>query len=182
MRPASLFTIILKVFGLFILKDLLIALPGLLTGLSFIVENSINVSTWFVLAQVLTFLIYFLLIYLLVFRTEWVIEKLRLTRGFADEPMPFPLEPVTVLTIVVMIIGGIIVIDAIPELVNQVLAYARKNDSPFTQQSGTVKDVLIALLKLAMGLFLLGYTRQIVAFIESRRKKVPAPIQDQGEE
>jgi hypothetical protein len=63
-----------------------------------------------------------------------------------------------------------------------VLAYARKNDSPFTQQSGTVKDVLIALLKLAMGLFLLGYTRQIVAFIESRRKKIPEPLPDPTEE
>jgi hypothetical protein len=107
---------------------------------------------------------------------------LRLTREFQDEPMPFPIEPVTVLTIVVMIIGGIIVIDAIPELVNQVLAYARKNESPFGQPAGTVKDVLIALLKLAIGLFLLGYTRQIVAFIESRRKKTPEPIQDQTKE
>src|SRR5215207_7076720 len=171
MRPVILFSIILKVLGLFVLKDLLVALPGLLTGLSFIMENDFNLSTSFVIAQVLTFFIYFGLIYVLLFRTRWVTEQLKLTKEFGDEPLNFPINPATVLTIAVMIIGGLIVIDIIPIVVNQFLQYLHRRQAPMGIQNNGLQDVFIALLKLIIGLLLLTNTRQVVQFIERRRKK-----------
>jgi len=174
MSPRSLFNIILKIFGLFLIKDMLVAIPEVLAtatlmfsygneGLSFF-------STFLVL---LTISIYILITYCLVFRTGWVIDYLKLENGFSQEKLQFNLHRSVVLAIAVIVIGGLLVIAGIPQLVGQIANYVQDrglNSGALYTALPNYTFLIIYSCQVLIGLLMIGYQRQIVLLIESRRK------------
>ena len=82
MTPRSLFNIILKILGIFFIKDFLVALPQLLSTFSFIfIADSFGERIITFLSIILMIAIYGAIAYFLIFKTEILIDKLKLDRG-----------------------------------------------------------------------------------------------------
>ena len=127
MTARNLFSIILKVLALFFIRDFFSMLPQLFTLISMSGYGEfMNEETGFIspiIATILSIGAYGLMAYALLFRTEWVIDTLRMEKGFTKEHLPLNVHRSTVLTIAVIIVGALLVLNAIPELLAQLILY-----------------------------------------------------------
>src|SRR4051812_37520501 len=115
MTTRSLFNIILKVLGIFYLKDVVATIPQLLSVfLYFTKADSALEGIWTFLLTIVILVVYILISYYLIFRSELIINKLKLDQGFDQETIPLNIHRSTILSISIIIIGGLMVAETIP--------------------------------------------------------------------
>jgi hypothetical protein len=180
MTPRSLWTILIKILGIYIILDSLTGIPAFLsTIISFRSMIQITGTTDVVLFQFGYYLVviitYGFICWLSLFKTDWLIDKLILDKGYQDEKFEFTMHRSTILKITVMIIGAIMLTSGFPWLCRytfayfqQVSEYKRFKDSP---QSALI---ICYFLQTFIGYFMLTCSRIVVNYIELKRKK-PAP-------
>jgi hypothetical protein len=173
MTPRSLFNIVLKIIGIFFIKDILAALPQLFSVFYMIKYNRMEDMGMTVAVTLLTLLIYIVITYYLVFKSEWVIDKLKLDRGFDQDNFPLNIHRSTVLSISIIVIGGLLVADEIPNFFRQVYEYYLEMKRPFGRGSAAISYPIVSAAKILIGLLLIGNQQMIVNFIERKRKSKP---------
>ena len=98
-------------------------------------------------------------------------------RGFTNEKLQLNIHRSTVLTIAVIIIGALMILNAVPDLLGQLFLYIpffKSNDDIFSGISTPDStEMAIYITEIILGFLILGYQRSIVNFIEykSRKKK-----------
>lgn len=171
MTTRTLFNIILKVLGIFFIKDILAAIPQLLSVILYMTKSdTIGEAIWTLVMTVLILLIYGIVSYYLVFRTNLIIDKLKLDSGFDQETIPMNIHRSTVLSISIIVVGGLIIADEIPNLCRQLFAYFQEKRMTYGQTDPSISYSVMAAAKIIIGFLLIGNQRQIVNFIESKRK------------
>jgi hypothetical protein len=171
MTTRTLFNIILKVLGIFFIKDILAAIPQLLSVILYMTKSdTIGEAIWTLVMTVLILLIYGIVSYYLVFRTNLIIDKLKLDSGFDQETIPMNIHRSTVLSISIIVVGGLIIADEIPNLCRQLFAYFQEKRMTYGQTDPSISYSVMAAVKIIIGFLLIGNQRQIVNFIESKRK------------
>ncbi|MDB4926104.1 hypothetical protein [Mucilaginibacter sp.] len=119
-------------------------------------------------------IVYITILGLCIFKTDWIIDKLQLDKGYNDERFEFNIHRSTILKIVVMVIGGLLIADSFPLFCQQLLAYFQQSNTlvykKFTD-SPISKYIVFYLLKTFIGFFMLTCSRMIVNYIELKRKK-----------
>jgi hypothetical protein len=118
-------------------------------------------------------LILILILWLCFFKTDWLIDKLKLEKGIAEKEIQLNFHRSTILTVVVITIGGLTFIDSLPILCKQVFDYYKQTkllDAAFYQHPNTAYIILYS-VKTFIGYFLMTNSRMIVNVIELRRKK-----------
>ena len=178
MTPRNLFNIILKVLGIFFLRDFLVSLPQLLSLISIWINYSGDGMISPVIATIISVLAYAYIAYMLILRTEVVIDKLNLLNGFKDEILPLNLHRSVVLNISIIVVGLLLVIQSIPGIIHQVILYFERIQNtygvPGISPGPETTRVVFLIAELIIGLLLIGNNRKIVNFIELRRKARPA--------
>jgi hypothetical protein len=165
MTPNSLFNIILKVLGIFFLKNFLLELAEFLPVLRAQGEISLlNLSI-----AITATIIYLLIIYLLLFKTNWIINRLALDKGFKEGTFNLNIHRSVVLSITIIIIGGLIIIEALPSFIQQLLYYIQMKKDKFVDVK--FDYVILHFAKLVIGIFLIVYQKVIINFIEIKRKR-----------
>lgn len=175
MTARTLFSIILKIIGILFVKDLLLAVPQLLGFFAYTFSLRDDFPFGAIAMFILSIGIYFLAAYWLVFRSDWIIDKLRLAEGFDVDPIRPNIHRSTVLSICVILIGALMIIHALPLLVKEGMSYyqhARANRLLFTDSEADKSLLVTYAIQLIIGLLLMGNQRQIVSFIELRRRNV----------
>ena len=168
MTPSNLFNIILKVIGIFLLKDALLIIPNLIAILiSGIKSSDVFLITIFV-GEILA---YSLLFYSLLFRTNYWISKLKLTKGFDEAVIPLAIHRSSILSISIIVIGGLLLVHEIPNLFTQLFNYYNLKAEKFMSEPRISYSVLAG-SKVLIGLLLVFYQRYIVNFIEFRRGRL----------
>ena len=162
-----------KTFWLILLK--IIGLALVIQGVS-LITYSISVLTisgniqetmiMYILGTILTVIFYFLILWLFVFKTTWLIDKLSLEKGFEEEKIEINAKQSNILSIAIIVIGGIILIDSLPQLCTQIFVF-------FQQKSLWVENTTTSWIFLYFGKAILGYilmtnSKPIVAFINKR--------------
>lgn len=171
MTTKSLFNIILKILGIFFIKDILAAVPQLLSVILYINNsNTVGEAIWTLVSTVLILLVYVFVSYQLIFRSDFIIEKLKLDKGFDQETIPLNIHRSTILSISIIVIGGLIVAQEIPNLCRQLFDYFQEKRMTFGQTSPSISYSVLAGAKIVVGLLLMGNQRQIVSLIEAKRK------------
>jgi hypothetical protein len=168
MSPRSLFNIILKVIGIICIKDILIAIPTLFASIYFAFDTGNNLSG--LLFILFSIFIYCSVGYLLLFKSEWIIDKFGIDKELSEEKINLTIHRSVVLLIVIRIVGGLITIDTLPIFINQVIAYWQQKRYFFDDKSSNLRFVIMYAIKLLVGLFLMGNARPIVNFIELKRR------------
>ncbi len=173
MTPRSFFAILIKTIGLYLILQSFSVIPQILSTFYFMFSDGGNSWTETVTAlgislAIVLFLLFFL--YICLFRTDRIIDLLRLDRNFAEEKFSFNIHRSTVLTIAVIVIGAIMLIDSLPGFCQQVFQYVQSKQLPLMEYSNT-NWIIFYTVKMLIGLFLITGARPVVNFIELRRKK-----------
>jgi hypothetical protein len=172
MTPRSLFNIILKVFGLFFIKDVLGILPVLISF--FNVTKRINGSddSFLNISMLLiVVLIYILIAYSLIFKTTLLIDKLKLEKGFDQETIPINIHRSTILSISLIVIGGLMITQEVSIFCRTLFMYLQERQLSKNQINPFMQSIIISGAKIFIGLILVSNQKLIVNFIELKRKK-----------
>jgi hypothetical protein len=176
MTPKSLFNIILKVIGIFFIRDILALIPQEVpVVLMFLQRDTVSEGFWIIFMSLITVSVYAYISYYLIFKTEKIISKLKLTDGFDEEVLSINIHRSTILSISIIVIGGIILLDSIPNLCNNLASYIQQycTYKQFFSAAPEPKSnyIIIDSVKIIIGLLLLGNQRKIVNYIEYRSRK-----------
>ena len=161
----------MKILGIFVIKDILATIPQLLSIILYLTKSdTVGEAIWTVVTTVLILLVYVFFSYYLIFKSDLIIDKLKLDKGFDQETIPLNIHRSTILSISIIVIGGLIIADEIPNLCRQLFAYFQEKRMTYGQTNPTISYSVLAAAKIVIGLVLIGNQRQIVNFIERRRK------------
>ena len=124
------------------------------------------------IVESVAFLIRILIIYILIFRTDWIIRVLKLDRGFDQERIPLNLHRSVILSVAVIVIGGLILVDTIPEFISQLRSYFDyRRLSQGRVKPSLVSYTIFPVSKIFLGGLLIIYRRHLVNFIELKGKQ-----------
>ena len=172
MTPRILFNIILKILGLFFIKDFLASIPQLLSVILFLTKSdTVTEAVWTLVTTLLILLAYGLVSYYLVFKTDLIIDKLKLDKGFDQETIPLNIHRSTILSISIIVIGGLLVADEIPNFCRQLFSYFQEKRMTYGQTHPDVAYSVVSGVKIIIGILLMAEQRKIVNLIERQRKK-----------
>ena len=158
-------TILIKIIGLWILLNCISIIPQFFTTLSF-TNGSLNLESLLLIWLMLfgSIFIYFLIIRVFLFKTNWIIEKLKLENNFTEERIDLKIKSSTVLTIAIIVFGGMILVDSLPSF------FSRLFD--FFQQKSLLKDynhtswLIYYFIKIIIGYLLLTNGKNLTKYIE----------------
>jgi len=172
MTPRSLFNIILKILGVFFIKDFLAAIPQLLSAILFLTNSEARTEgIWTLLTTLLILLVYWFVCYYLIFKTESIIDGLNLDKGFDQDTIPLNIHRSTILSISIIVIGGLLVADELPNFCRQLFAYFQEKRMSYGLSKPNIAYSVISAVKIIIGLTLMIGQRQFVTLIELKRKK-----------
>ncbi|HEY4195329.1 MAG TPA: hypothetical protein VGM63_07325 [Mucilaginibacter sp.] len=175
MTPRSLFVIIVKIIGIYLIVSAATIIPQwTITIYDFAPQFGKDNAQSFLSAAfflLLTAVFYILILRYCFFKTDWIIDKLHLDKGFSEEKFEINIHRSTVLKIAVIVIGGVMAIDSLPLFCKQVFSYIQMSriNSGFKemQSSGWI---VFYLVKFFVGFSLINANRPIVNFIDRKRK------------
>jgi hypothetical protein len=120
---------------------------------------------------ILTFLIYFLILRLFVFKTSWIIDKLHLDKGFVEEKLELNMHRSTILNLAIIIIGGLMFIDALPLFCNQLFTYFQQTSNSGLFGSNPISAwVILYFIKGIIGYLMMTNSNYITKVIEHKRR------------
>jgi hypothetical protein len=175
MTPQSLFNIILKILGILFIKEIFIFLPQLVwlipqangNGSGYDRSNDIIQS---VIVVILTIIVIGPIIYFLIFKTEYLINKLKLYKGFNQEFIPLNMHRSSILSISIIVIGGLILVNELPHLFEQLFNYIEEKSLWKGAKVPGVSYIFLEASKVFVGLLLIIYQKHIVNFIEYKQR------------
>ena len=171
MTPRTLFNIILKVLGIFFIRDFLAMVPELLSFIDLFKSPEAPDVLWTFVSAVFTFSVYWIVSYYLIFRSELIIDKFKLDKGFNQTTIPVNTHQSTILSISIMVIGGVMVINGIPDLCRQFYLYLLDKKVNYSQTNRDISFFALSASKIIIGLLLINYQKKIVNYLESRKKR-----------
>jgi hypothetical protein len=153
MKPRTLFIIILKVFGLFFIRDILTVIPQLFSLTSFI---DVNAPLQQYIGPLLTMLAlltaYILIIYFLLFKTSSVVDTLKLDKGLNQDTLQININYTAVLRIVILILAGLVLINELPNFIRFItiyfsqLSFVRGSHPDISNLAWTIAKLTVAIL------------------------------------
>lgn len=123
MTPRSLFVIIIKVLGIYMLKEVIFSGVNVFNNIFIETTGYYKYGYFGLWPSVLAFIIYISLFILLIFKSEVIIDKLRLDKDFYEEQFSLSMDNFMVLRIGIIVAGLFLLIDSVPNLCKDVIAY-----------------------------------------------------------
>lgn len=173
MKAKDLFVIILKIFGIYLIKDVLFSIPPVLYEILQVFSVSKEMAFFSLVVSLLKTGIYIWIVYMLLFKTNFLISKLDLTSNLSEEPLIVNLHRSSIYTIAIIVSGILILTFAIPGLVKQLYFFYEYNNSRdrlFNVNSFEYSNLLTAISEVIIGLLFLGNQKALVNYIEMRRR------------
>lgn len=178
MTPKNLFNIILKIFGLFFLREIVYIIPQLISTIPYFTKQDNFDSGLFSSGNILPFILtliviafYVFIIYQLLFNTNKIIDKLKLDQGFNQQEFSFNISTTLILTISLIVIGGIILTNEIPNFCNNIFSYFQQKKLMPDVAKLNFSYIIISGVKILIGLLIIGERKRIADFVEKRKIK-----------
>lgn len=179
MNPRKLFNVILKIFGLFFLREIIIAIPQVFTSVAPYFSGA---DIWTIITALgfvlLTLGFYTAIAIQLLFKTDKFIDVLKLDKEVTDSELSFDtqndftidLNSNTLLTISLIVVAGVILTDEIPDFCRQLYVYVNQNSFRFNSIKPDPTYLITSAVKILLGLLILGERKRIVDFIETKKQ------------
>lgn len=157
--------LLLKIIGLWLLFSCISIIPQFLSTVSF-VKGSIDFESLLLLWLMLfvTIVIYITVLRIFLFKTAWIVEKLKLKNSFNEERIDLNIKSTTVLTIAIIVIGGLILAESLPSFCSRLIN--------FFQQKELLKDypetswLIYYFIKIIIGYLLVTNAKNFTKYIE----------------
>lgn len=171
----TLWTIFIKILGISLVLSGLAIIPQFLTALPLFGQTTNDIDGIFqgvgllLLFLLLTIALYSLVLWLFVFKPAWLIDKLHLNKGFTEEKIELNVKQSTVLTVAVIVVGGLVFVDSFPMLCRQIFVFIQTK-SMFIENSNS-GWIIFHLVKTMIGYLLMTNSKLVVKFIEKETEK-----------
>ena len=173
MTPRSFFAIVIKLMGIYVLLNNIYLIPQIYS--TFETLHLMKYDDKHLILSILYFVLligtYILIIACCLFKTNWIIDKLALDKHFEEEKFELNIHHTTVMSIAIIVIGGVIFIDSLPILIKVLYTYI--GEGQWIPRIGEVPNVgwlIYYVIKIIIGCFLMIKHRMIVDLIERKRK------------
>jgi hypothetical protein len=168
MTPRTLFIIILRVLGILSIKELLVAIPQLVTiVLSFFSGYAISDGLFMLVISILAVAFNLAVSYVLIFKAELLVEKLRLDQGIRESSLQLNINLSSILRIAIIITGFLILILEIPDFIRIIYATIQQRSiSLFQNESQDWAPAIFSGVKIILGLLIIGERKRILKFLE----------------
>ena len=169
MTIRTFWVIFFKILGIWLVVDCIFVIPGFFSTLLSI--NSMGMTQGYALTSVLlllTIAVYIFILRLFLFKPAWLIDKLKLDQGFDQTEFSFNISTSSVLTIALIVIGGVILINEIPNLCRQLFFYVQEKRVTSGMAKPDFSYSIISAVKIVIGLLLIGERKRIVGWFEKR--------------
>ncbi len=173
MTIRTFWTLFLKILGISLILSGLTVIPQFMSAFAFFGENqqdNFMAAIYIIVLLLLTVGFYFVVLKLLVFNSNWLIDKLKLDKGFQEEKLEMGLTLKTVLTIATIVIGGLILVDALPMLCKQVFAFIQQK-SVF-REDPQFSWIVFYFVKTLIGYFLMTNSKMVISYIDKKTEDV----------
>ena len=174
MTPRNLFNLVLKIFGLYFIRDLFLTISPLLSAIYLFKNGQAEDAVWTIVSSTIVITIEACICYYLIFKTDLIINKLRLLDGFDQKIIPIQMDRSTLLSISLIIIGGLILTDEIPNLCRRVYTYFQQKRMNYNQDDKEIPFLILTTVKIILGFLILSERKRIVGLIE--KKKVQGEV------
>ena len=171
MTPRSLFNIILKVLGLFFLRESILESFQFISQLLYFIRSGFTLDAAAISLIILLFVFFYgLVCYQLLFSTNRIVDWLKLDKGFQEEQFSFNISATLVLTIGLMVIAGIILVNEVPNFCRQFYQYfdARRTNRQIEKPDLTF--MILSGCKIVIATLLIGERDSIIAYVIKRNE------------
>ena len=170
MTIRTFWAILLKVLGIWlIIGGVSVSLQLVSTLFTFMGEDFTANLILMIIFIFLSVAIYMLILWIFVFKTSWLIDKLHLEKDFEEKTIGLKIKATTILQIATIVIGGIMLIDALPQLCKEMMTLYQQKI--IFRQSTEMPWLILYLVKFVIGILLMSNSEKIVALIEKESKK-----------
>jgi len=164
MNIRTFWNILLKIIGIFlVINGVTVSIQSLTVFSALTIASSI----FYIVFTLGTLVLYFFVLWLFVFKTSWLIDRLDLENGFEEERIDLKNDFSAILTIAIIVIGGITFLDTLPILCKYLFAYFQDKSMHF-KYSPNASWVILFAIKVAVAYLLMKNSRRITAFIYKR--------------
>ena len=166
MSVKNFWTVLLKIMGIWLVVGGFTTLTQFISAFSFFGSNN-NENWWTVLyiigLLILTIAVYIFVLWLFIFKTSWLIDRLKLEKGFHEENIEINIQTSSILTIATIVIGGLIFIDSLPQFCKQVFFFFQQKNQ-FIESPSSVW-IIFYLVKTLLGYLLITNSKVVVKFL-----------------
>ncbi len=129
MEINTFWNIVLKGIGLWLFMNCLYIFPQI-TSLLIVSQIDAGWSSSIpeLLLGLLALIAYFLISTLFLFKSPWVIKLLQLERHFKETRLEINTSKETVLRIIIILVGGLVLIESLPNLIQGMLQFFQQNE------------------------------------------------------
>lgn len=173
MTIRTFWNILLKILGIWLILAGIGVIPQFIWAFS-IIDNPPDGKTMKSLIYLAGLLLvsvalFIIILWLFVFRSHWIISKLKLDKGFDDEKIDLNIKLNTALTIAVIVVGGLMFVDSISMLLRQIFFVFQQND--LVRKDSNTALIIFYLAKTTIGYLLMTNSRFITSFIAKQNIK-----------
>jgi hypothetical protein len=176
MKVQELFAIILKVFGIYLIKDVFFSILPVFGNAIELGRESFELGIFSLILSLLTFGLQLAIVYLLLYKTNVIIDRLKLTSGFSEEALSLNLHRSSIYSIAIIVSGIIILVFAIPNLLKQIyswLEYIEAKNEFYGGPPFQYGNLFATIAEVVIGSLFLTKKQTIANFIElNRREKI----------
>ena len=169
MTPRSLWTILIKVFGLFVLAESLTLFPSLVNMAHSVSTFSGEVDYTAYSSVIIGIGIYVATVWLTLFKSDLIIDKLSLDQHFKEEKLDINLKASTVIQIAIILFGGLMVLDSLPSFFRH--AFEVYQQKMVFRQSPTFEWLLYHFVVIVFGYLLITNSGRLTNWIGEKEKK-----------
>lgn len=167
----DLLNLVLKVIGIFFIKELITVLTQFFSAIYYLAnENTFREGILNLVMIAVVFSVYAFFAYLFISKTDAIIKELNLTNGFSAEKLSLNIHRSTVLSISVIIVGGLLLVNEVPNFCRTALTYFQEKRLAYGPDDPSLSYLVLSGVKIVIALFLLARQRQVVSLIERRSK------------
>ena len=169
MTIRTFWTILLKVLGIWlIIGGVSVSLQLVSTFFTFMGEDFTANLFLMILFIIFCVASYILILWIFVFKTGWLIDKLHLEKDFKEEKIDLKIQVATILRIATIVFGGIMLIDALPQFCKEIMTLYQQK--VIFRQNPETPWLILYLVKLVIGMLLMSNSEKIAAFVEKQSK------------
>ena len=154
------------------MREILNSIPQLISAILMLFKPEDFTAGLFIFfgsAFILAF--YIALTFQLIFKTHFLVDKLKLDKDFNDQIFDFKIPQPEVLTISLIVIAGIILINQIPYLVKELFELVQVRKLSIGMTKTDYSYIIISTVKIVIAALLIGERNRIVEFIINRNSK-----------
>jgi len=170
MSIRTFWNIVIKILGLFLISGALVLVPQSISYSYYAFKSGDLIDVLSLAALNLILLsIYFVIIRLCIYKTNWITDKLKLDKGFETENIELNFDSTKIISIALIVIGGLLFIDNIPVLFREIMV--------FFQDKSLFKDypksgwLIFYFCKTIIGYLLMTNSFRIAKLLSDKKEK-----------